>query len=125
MTDVILSNPRENALVSFMRYTKKMSINQIAEALDRSTRSVWATVKANEYTTGRKIDCRTAPPKVREKGMQRFRRKLGEIRMRIMLFLDHWVQTLEEAFNCKSIPLSLLQLYSKNSSDEDHEDEPP
>jgi hypothetical protein len=122
----IISNGRENALIVHLRFRKTLSINQISTVLEHSTRSIWATVKVNELNTGRKFDRRTLKRKIRELDMQQFRRKLSELKIRAKLFLQGWVNTLEEAFNIPSVPLPIVSaLASKNSTASSEADEPP
>jgi len=95
----------------------RLSINQIAKMMGRSTSTI------HRYVKGVAVDNRRKRPVLRRHAHSKFQHTVFEIRIRMRMFLDG-LASFEDAMSSKAIPLITLDwfLRSENSLGEEEED---
>ena len=108
---------REMTSMFGMRRHLRLSINQIAQVLNRSTATI------HHYVKDVSVDNRRSSVVTRLSNAAKFRYLKGEIGVRVKMFLMGFFESIKEALICKNIPLATLDfLESENSAEEDEED---
>jgi hypothetical protein len=107
---------REQSAMVLMRAKCKLSMNQIARVMKRSTQTI------HKYVAGVGISNRRLSPSLRRHLTSHFRRNLKQLQLRMKMFLKG-LCNFTEAIQCSSIPLVTLDWFlSENSSTEEAED---
>jgi hypothetical protein len=100
-----------------LRVKCRMSMNQIARVMKRSTQTV------HKYVVGMGYSNRRLSPSVRRHLKRNFMGKIKQLQLRVKMFLEG-LCSFADAIQCASVPMVTLDwfLRSENSGEEEEED---
>lgn len=99
---------------------RRLSINQIADAVGRSTSTVHGFVGGIKN-----VDNRHRKNKLRKAYAANYNSSRAQLRMRIVMYLRGFFVSLKEALSCESVPVPLLGWLFKNENSGEEGGEDP
>lgn len=107
---------REMSAMVLLRVKCRLSMNQIARVMKRSTQTVHKYVKGMSYSN------RRLSPSTRRHLNVHFMRNVRQLQLRVKMFLEG-LCSFADAIQCASVPMVTLDWFlSKNSEEKEEED---